>query len=101
MKGLRWILVGVPLLLAACGGGSRPAPAGNLSIEQSVKSTLERGLMTSQPRGVGGSSWSTHVRRVRCATRSAHEFSCEVTFMDGSRRHVIARERTNGLVAIR
>jgi hypothetical protein len=65
-----------------------------------VKSTLERNLMTSQPRTEQGSRAATHVRRVRCARASGNRFSCEVTFKDGSTRRVTARERSDGDVVL-
>jgi hypothetical protein len=89
---------------AVVGYESAPAGARTASapprIEQDVKSVLERQLMTSQPRTEHGSSWSTHVRRVRCAARGGNEFSCRVTFMNGSHRQVTARERSDGVVAV-
>jgi hypothetical protein len=84
------------LLLAGCGDGSRPAATRAPRVEQAVKSVLERRLMTSQPRTPQGSSWSTHVRRIRCAKAGANEFRCNVTFGDGSRRRVTAHARSNG-----
>jgi hypothetical protein len=65
-----------------------------------MKSTLERSLMTSQPRTEQGSRSSTHVRRVRCSKTSGNRFSCEVTFGDGSSRKVVARERSDGDVVL-
>jgi hypothetical protein len=88
------------LLLAGCGGGSRPAATRAPQIERAVKSTLERNLMTSQPRTEEGSRSSTHVRRVRCARSSGNRFSCQVTFGDGSSRKVTARERSDGEVVL-
>lgn len=79
---------------------SAPASTPVSRIEQSVKSGLERNLMTSQPRTEKGSAWSTHVRRVRCVMSSGHEFRCDVTFMNGSRRQVTARVRPDGVVAV-
>lgn len=96
----RWFLPLVLIFLAGCGGGSRPAATSVSRVEQAVKRTLERELMTSQPRTERGTSWATHVRRVRCVTGSGNEFSCEVTFMNGSRRQVTARERSDGVVAV-
>jgi hypothetical protein len=84
------------LLLAGCGGGSQRAPR----VEQAVKRRLERGLMTSQPRTEQGSRSATHVRRIRCAKAAADEFSCEVTFGDGSHRRVMAHERSDGDVVL-
>lgn len=69
-------------------------------VEAAVKSTLERGLMTSQPRTEQGSRPATHVRRIRCRKASANEFSCEVTFDDGSRRQVTAHQRSDGDVVV-
>jgi hypothetical protein len=89
------------LLLAGCGGSSRLAATRIPRIEQAVKSELERGLMTSQPRTERGSRWSTHVRRIRCAKTGANEFSCQVTFGDGSHRRVAAREHSDGSVVVR
>jgi hypothetical protein len=98
---LRSILAIVALLLlAGCGGTSRPAGKRIPRVEQAVKSTLERDLMTSQPRTEQGSRWSTHVRRIRCARTGGNEFSCEVTFGDGSHRRVTARERADGDVVV-
>jgi hypothetical protein len=88
------------LLLAGCGGSSRPAATRIPRIEQAVKSTLERGLMTSQPRTEQGSRWSTHVRRIRCAKTGGNAYSCEVTFGDGSQRRVTAHERSDGNVVV-
>jgi hypothetical protein len=65
-----------------------------------VKSTLERSLMTSQPRTEEGSRAATHVRRVRCTETSRSRFSCQVTFKDGSSRRVTARERSDGDVVL-
>jgi hypothetical protein len=90
----------VAILLAACGGGSRSASTATSGIEQSVKSVLERTMMTAQPRTQGGTSWATHVRRVRCAVKSRHEFACEVTFMNGTHRRITAREHPNGVVSV-
>lgn len=88
------------LALAGCGGGTRPAATRVPRIEQAVKSQLERRLMTSQPRTEQGSRSSTHVRRIRCAKAKGAEFSCEVTFGDGSMRRVNARERSDGGVVL-
>jgi len=88
------------LLLAGCGGGSRPAATRVPRVEQAVKSTLERNLMTSQPRTEQGSRSSTHVRSVRCEKSGGGAFSCQVTFGDGSSRQVTARERKDGDVVL-
>ena len=88
------------VLLAGCGGGTRSAPTAASQVEQAVKSTLERTMMTAQPRTERGSNWSTHVRRVRCAVKGRHEFTCEVTFMNGSHRRVTAREGANSVVSV-
>lgn len=101
MTRLRWILPVLAVLLAGCGGGTRSASTAASPIDRAVKSTLERTMMTAQPRTEGGSSWSTHVRRVRCAQKSRHEFTCEVTFMNGSNRRITAHERSNSVVSIR
>lgn len=90
----------VALLLAGCGGGSHPAAERIPRVERAVKSSLERGLMTSQPRTEQGSRSSTHVRRIRCTKASANEFSCDVIFGDGSRRHVSAHQRSDGDVVV-
>lgn len=66
-----------------------------------MKSTLERSLMTSQPRTEQGSRSPTHVRRVRCTKTTGSRFSCQVTFGDGSSRQVTARERSDGDVVLR
>jgi hypothetical protein len=99
MTRLRWTLPVLAALLAGCGGSRSASPAAS-PIDQSVKSTLERTMMTAQPRTEHGSSWSTHVRRVRCAAKSPDEFTCEVTFMNGTRRRVTALEHANGVVSI-
>ena len=65
-----------------------------------MKSTLERSLMTSQPRTEQGSRSATHVRRVRCTKASGSRFSCQVTFGDGSSRLVTARKRSDGEVVL-
>ena len=88
------------LVLAGCGGSSRPAATRVPRVEQAVKSTLERSLMTSQPRTEQGSRPATHVRRVRCTKTSGSRFSCQVTFEDGSSRRVTARERSDGDVVL-
>jgi len=88
------------LLLAGCGGGSRPAATRVPRVEQAVKTTLERNLMTSQPRTEQGSRSSTHVRSVRCEKSSRGRFSCQVTFGDGSSRRLTARERSDGDVVL-
>jgi hypothetical protein len=88
------------LLLAGCGGASQPAATRVPRVERAVKSTLERNLMTSQPRTEEGSRSSTHVRSVRCEKSSAGRFSCLVTFGDGSSRQVTARERPDGDVVL-
>jgi len=88
------------LLVAGCGGTARPAAKRIPRIEQAVKSTLERNLMTSQPRTEQGSRWSTHVRRIRCVKADGNEYRCEVTFGDGSHRRVTARERSDGNVVV-
>ena len=88
------------LLLAGCGGASKPAATRVPRIEQAVKSTLERNRMTSQPRTEQGSRPATHVRGVRCAKTSGNRFSCQVTFEDGSSRQVTARERADGDVVL-
>jgi hypothetical protein len=88
------------LVLAGCGGSSRPAVTRVPRIEQAVRSQLERSLMTSQPRTEQGSRAATHVRRIRCARSSGNAFSCEVTFADGSLRKVTAHERAGGEVVV-
>jgi hypothetical protein len=88
------------LVLAGCGGASRPEATRIPRIEHAVKSELERSLMTSQPRTEQGSRAATHVRHIRCVKASGNEFSCEVTFGNGSRRRVIARERSDGNVVV-
>lgn len=100
MTKLRWMPPVLAVLLAGCGGGSRLAPTTASRIDQAVKSTLERTMMTAQPRTEHGTSWSTHVRRVRCAAKGRQEFTCEVTFMNGSHRRVTAREGANGVVSV-
>ena len=84
------------LVLAGCGGSSRPPTR----VEEAVKSTVERSLMTSQPRTEEGSRPATHVRSVRCAQATGNRFSCQVTFKDGSSRQVTARERSDGDVVL-
>ena len=84
------------LLLAGCGGSAQRIPR----VEQAVKSTLERNLMTSQPRTEQGSRWSTHVRRIRCIKAGGNAYRCEVTFGDGSHRRVTAHERSDGNVVL-
>jgi hypothetical protein len=88
------------LLLAGCGGTSRPAATRIPRVERAVKSTLERNLMTSQPRTEQGSRWSTHVRRIHCAKTGGNEYRCEVTFGDGSHRRVTAHELSDGNVVV-
>jgi hypothetical protein len=88
------------LLLTGCGGGSRPSATRVPQVERAVKSALEQRLMTSQPRTEQGSRSSTHVRHVRCAEVNGNEFTCEVTFGDGSTRQVRARERSDGGVVL-
>ena len=97
---VRSIVPMLALLLAGCGGGSRPSATQVPQIERTVKSVLEQRLMTSQPRTEQGSRSSTHVRRVRCAKVSGKEFSCEVTLGDGSTRQVTARKRSDGEVVL-
>jgi hypothetical protein len=97
---MRLILPMLALLLAGCGGASRPAATRVPRIERAVKSNLERTMMTSQPRTEQGSRSSTHVRRVRCAKAGGNEFSCAVTLGDGSHRTVTAHERSNGDVVV-
>jgi hypothetical protein len=97
---LRSIVPMLALLLSGCGGGARPAATGAPRIEQAVKSTLERTLMTSEPRAEKGSRASTHVRSVRCRRSSGGSFSCQVTFGDGSSRLVTARKRSDGEVVL-
>lgn len=91
----------VALIVAGCGSASPPATARLTRIEQSVKSTLERGMMTAQPRTQRGSSWATHVRRIRCTRRSRGEFNCEVTLGNGTHRRVTAHEQADGNLVVR
>ena len=88
------------LLLAGCGGASKPAATRVPRVERAVKSTLERNLMTSLPRTEEGSRSSTHVRSVRCEKASGGRFRCQVIFGDGSSRRVTARERSDGGVVL-
>jgi hypothetical protein len=88
------------LVVAGCGGSSRPAATRVPRVEQAVKSTLERSLMTSQPRTEQGSRPATHVRRVRCTKTSGSRFSCQVIFEDGTSRRLRVHERSDGDVVL-
>ena len=100
MKVRRFVSALALLAVAGCGGGSRTTTTPAPQIDQSVKQALKLTMMTSHPRNEYGSSWTTHVRRIRCTKAATNKYRCDVTLRNGAHKHVIAHQRADGGVTV-
>ena len=73
----------LPLVLAACGGGSEPGLRDPSRLEPAVRSRLEQRLMRANPRE-GSTATATHVDSVDCRHERADRYRCDVAFGDGT-----------------
>jgi hypothetical protein len=73
----------LPLVLAACGGGSEPGLRDPSRLAPAVRARLEQRLMEANPRE-GSAASKTHVTSVDCSHEDGPRYRCSAEFGDGT-----------------